>query len=124
MSDSESKGEEDEFSLGLAYCYHVASVIGDSVLNSTLPCSCRDSPIYFRMMATAYVAGIDRENVGYIYNQLYMYVYPPHDAEYILIQRDIFCSRDRLMNQIGPILGINSREGLYHNEEGAERERI
>ena len=62
-------------------------VIGDSLLKSTLPFNYKYSTEEFRMMATAYVANMNRENEGYIYDQLYRQVWPPHDAEKILIQR-------------------------------------
>ena len=51
-------------------------------------------PVEFLMMATTYVAYINRENVGYIYNQSYRQVWPPHDAEYILSHRVRHCSRE------------------------------
>ena len=68
-SDSESKEEEDEVIAGLNYNYHVAQVIRDGLLHSTLLCDYRYIPREFRMMATAYVADINRDNTVYIYTQ-------------------------------------------------------
>ena len=64
------------------------------------------------MLATTYVADIIRENAGYIYNQLYRQVWLLHDEECILSQRGRHWYRDRVIDQIGSILGINSRKGL------------
>ena len=69
-------------------------MIGNGLLCSTLPCDYRDSHGDFQTMATAYVADIDRENAGYIYDQLYRQVWPPHDVEQILSQRGRYWSRD------------------------------
>ena len=65
------------------------------------------------MMATAYMADINRENLGYIYDQSYRQVRPPHDAEYIFSHRFGHWSRDWVMDYIGLILEINRRKWLY-----------
>ena len=39
------------------------------------------------MMKTAYVADINKDKAGYVYNQSYRKVLSPHDAEYILSQK-------------------------------------
>ena len=80
--------------MGLTYDYHVDQVIWDGLLRSTLTCNYRDSPREFLMIGTVYVADIDRENTGYIYDRFYRQVFPPHDAEYILSQRGRNWSRD------------------------------
>ena len=69
-------------------------MIGDSLLHSTLPYDYRDSPGEFRMTVTAYVTDINKKNAGYIYDQSYRQVWPPHDPEYILNQRGRHWSRD------------------------------
>ena len=89
-----SEGGEDEVIAGLNYYHHISQVIGDGLLHSTLPYYYRGSPRGFQMMATEYVADIKRENSGYIYNQLYTQVWPPHEEEYILSQRVRHWSRD------------------------------
>ena len=65
------------------------------------------------MMATAYMADINRGNLGYIYDQSYRQVRPPHDAEYIFSHRFRHWSRDWVMDYIGLILEINRRKWLY-----------
>ena len=59
-------------------------MIGDGLLNSTLQCDYRYRPGEFRMMATAYVDDITKENVGYIYEQLYRQCWPLYYEECIL----------------------------------------
>ena len=87
-------------------------MIGDDLLNYTLLCDYRESPGEFWIMATAYVADMNKENVRYIYNRSYRQVWPPHDAEYILSQSCMHWSRDWVLDRIGPVLGINRRKGL------------
>ena len=41
----------------------------------------RDIPVEFQIMVTTYVANINKEDVGYIYDWLYSHVWMPHDAE-------------------------------------------
>ena len=67
-SNYESKGGEDKVIASLPYNYHFAQVIGYGLLQYTLLCDYRDSPGDFGMIATAYVAYINRDNTGYIYN--------------------------------------------------------
>ena len=69
-------------------------MIGDVLLQSTLLYNYRGINRELRMMETVYVAEINRENAGYIYDQSYRQVWTPHDAEYILSQRDRHWSRD------------------------------
>ena len=61
-SNYESKGEEEKVITGMTYDYHVAHVIGDGLLHSTLLQNYRDRQGEFRMMATEYVVDINREN--------------------------------------------------------------
>ena len=60
-SNSKSEGEEDKVIMGSTYNYHATEVIGDCLLNCTLPCDNRDGPGEFQMMTNAYVADITRE---------------------------------------------------------------
>ena len=64
------------------------------------------------MTATAYVADINRDNAGYIYDISYRQVWPPYDAGYILRHRFRNWSRDQGLDRIGTILEINKRKGL------------
>ena len=59
----------------------------EGFLNSILLCNYRDILRYFLMMKTAYVADINKDKAGYVYNQSYRKVLSPHDAEYILSQK-------------------------------------
>ena len=52
--------------MGLTYNYHVAQMIGDGLLHSTILCDYRDSPGEFRTMATMYVADTNSDNSEYI----------------------------------------------------------
>ena len=112
-SDSESTGEEENVIAGLTYDYYVAHVIGNGLLYYTLSCDYRDSPGDFQIMATTYVADINRDNAEYIYDRLHMQFWLPHEVEYILSHRGRHWSIYRGMERIGPILVINRRKGFY-----------
>ena len=71
---------ESHILYGEGMWYHVAKVIGDGFLKYTLLCDYRDSLGEFQMMATAYVADINRDKSGYIYDLLYKQVLSPHDV--------------------------------------------
>ena len=73
------------------------------------------------MMTTVYVADINRENVGYNYDQSYMHVWIPHEVEYIWSQmgRDFLGTEEWTgldvgnlpdgYTRTGPLPRVNSR---------------
>ena len=87
-------GEKDKLIVGLTYNYLVSQVIRDGLMYSTLQCDYRYIPGEFQMMSTVYVADMNRENVGYIYNHWYRQVWMPNNAEYVLSQKEKHCYRD------------------------------